>query len=156
MIYQWKQQAIVPLEAQVAGEHLEALRIRNNGHLTPRAVVDAARPKRSPLHPAFEWDDKKAADSYREDQARYILRQITVVVEGNDEPKAVRAFLNVSEDQETHYTSRAVVLSDAELRKQVLHRAWLELRAFSAKYREYEELAGVHSAIDQVEDKLAV
>lgn len=156
MIYQWKQQAVVPVEAQIAGDHLEALRIRNNGHLTPRAVVAAARPKRSPLHPAFEWDDQKAAESFREDQARYVLRQITVVVEGNDEPKAVRAFLNVSEDHETHYTSRAVVLSDAELRKQVLHRAWLELRAFREKYREYQELADVHNAIDQAVDKLAV
>lgn len=156
MIYQWKQQAAISLEAQVAGDCLEALRIHNNGHLTPRAVVDAARPEDSPLHPAFEWSDKKAAEAFREDQARYVLRQITVVIENGDNPKPVRAFLNVIEGDESHYTSRAVVLSDADLRKQVLHRAWLELRAFREKYREYEELATVHSAIDQTEETLAV
>lgn len=44
------------------------------GAVSPRDVVDAAKNDQSPLHPYFEWADKKAADNWRLDQARRLLR----------------------------------------------------------------------------------
>lgn len=40
---------------------LEDLR-RRDGLLQPAAVVEDARDESSPLHPLFEWDDRKAAE----------------------------------------------------------------------------------------------
>lgn len=59
---------------------LDALAKGNNGRLTPTAVVEAAKPQRSPLHRYFTWDDRQAAASYREDQARNLIQQYRYVV----------------------------------------------------------------------------
>src|SRR5262245_16182963 len=44
------------------------------GALSPRDVVDAAKNDASPLHPYFEWNDSEAADQWRLEQARRLLR----------------------------------------------------------------------------------
>lgn len=44
------------------------------GALSPRDVVDAAKNEASPLHPYFDWDDERAADHWRLEQARRLLR----------------------------------------------------------------------------------
>jgi hypothetical protein len=62
---------------------LEALREiadANAGDLTADAVVEAARPKDSPLHGFFEWDNRQAADSYRLTQARTLIRKVRIEV----------------------------------------------------------------------------
>jgi hypothetical protein len=49
-----------------------------NGRLTPDAVVAAAVDPDSPLHSHFVWDDSEAADLYRIDQARTLIRSVRV------------------------------------------------------------------------------
>lgn len=152
-VYQWKPKSQVAVEAQAAGERLETIRLRNRGSLTPAMVVKDARSEKSPLHPAFEWDDRRAAEKYRLDQASYIIRSIAVVVRNGDseEPKVTRAFVSVTdEDDERQYTSVSVALTDPVLRAQVLEQATRELAAFEAKYSELEELAPVFEAFAQV------
>lgn len=153
MVYQWKPRFNVPVDAQVAGEELERLRVRNNGQLTPPSVVRAAEPEDSPLHPAFEWDDEEAAQKFREDQARYMLRGITVSVERDGEAaKPIRAFVNVEADDDSRgYIDVITAMSDKALRQQVLARAKQELDDWRNRYNEYAELAGVFEAIDRLE-----
>lgn len=50
-----------------------------HGHITPEGVVNAARDPKSPLHCKFEWDDGIAAEQYRRDQARTLIRKLTFV-----------------------------------------------------------------------------
>jgi hypothetical protein len=45
----------------------------SRGRLTPSMVVNAARPKKHPLHPAFIWDDAAAAEEHRIDTARRLM-----------------------------------------------------------------------------------
>ena len=150
MIYRWKPQASIPVDAQAAGERLERLRIHNNGILTPRAVVDDARPPESVLHPAFEWNDAIAAERFREDQARYVLRSITVTVPSEPErAKPTRAFVNVVQEEHQSYTSVVAALSDAELRRQLIAQAWKDLQAWREKYQDLSELAAVFAVIDE-------
>ena len=60
----------------------ELARICNeNGLLTPVAVLDAARDENNPLHPAFEWDDSKAAEIYRRSQAQDLIYSVEIVRE---------------------------------------------------------------------------
>ena len=150
MQYAWKPKAMIPVDAQVAGEALEALRISNNDRLTPEMVVDAARDDKSPLHPAFEWDDGAAAEKYRASQAGHMIRCIvaTVTVEGS-EPKTVRAFVNVTRDDDRSYTNIVHAMSDSELRAQIVERAWRELLEWKARYEEYEELSKIAKAIEK-------
>lgn len=156
MIYQWKPNVSVKAEAQAVGDRLEQLREEAGGFLTPDTVVADARSKRSPLHPCFEWDDRKAAVAHRIDQARYILRNLVVSIDVIDrEPAIVRAFLSVTppedadEEHETAYTSVEQALRDPPLRKQVIDRARMEFQSLRRKYSDLTELADVFRAIDQ-------
>lgn len=51
----------------------------DEGRLTPEAVVTAAAVAGSPLHDLFDWDDSSAAQKYRLDQARTLIRSVKVV-----------------------------------------------------------------------------
>lgn len=58
-----------------------------HGELYPSALVEAARPKESPAHEGFEWNDKRAGHEYRLYQARSWLRKIVIQVEPNTQPE---------------------------------------------------------------------
>lgn len=148
--YFWKPNVSIPVKPQIAGERLETIRVRNNGRLTAEDVVEDARPEDSPLHPAFEWNDDVAAEKWRAEQARYLIRSLVVRVDrAEGEPTPIRAFVSVERDEDRSFTSLAHAMSDEELRQQVLNRAWAELLAWRRRYQEYQELAAIFSAIEQ-------
>lgn len=62
-------------------DRLARIAERNNGTLTPDAVVADARDKSSPLHTHFEWDDSEAAKQWRLEQARSLIRSVRVDVQ---------------------------------------------------------------------------
>lgn len=135
-------------DPQVIGDTLDQLQGENGGRLTPRVVVDAARPDESPLHPCFEWDDLRAAELYREDQARHVINSVRVVQRSDDpraEARVLHAFVSLSEQTddgpERGYIPLARVLNDAALLKQAMDRAAAELRAFEDRYREFDLIA---------------
>ena len=51
------------------------------GKLTASQVLEVARSPDSPLHPCFEWDDSIAAEQWRLEQARELIRRVKIVVE---------------------------------------------------------------------------
>lgn len=65
-----------------------------SGKIEPATVVEEAKPKDSPLHPAFDWDNKKAGEKWRLHQARDLIKSVEVVVE-DAEPQTV--FVHVPE-----------------------------------------------------------
>jgi hypothetical protein len=154
MVYEWKPKARCPVKAQVAGEELEKIRVRD-GILTTGAVVKAARPKKSPLHPAFDWDDKIAAAKWRDEQASYMIRNITVKIADEDEDsEPTRAFYSVREDDDNHYQSLAVAFRNKETRAQILNRALEELETWERRYEHLVELAAMFSTIKRAKKKI--
>lgn len=148
MIYDWKRQ--MPVKAQDAGEHLEKLE-RQHGSVTPKLIVDDARPKTALLHKCFEWDDAEAAEKYRESQAGFILRNlVNVSVTQSPELSEVRAFVNVVKEGDSKFVSVTTAMSNDEMRQHVLKTALSELMAFKKKYGQLEELAEVFAALSQV------
>jgi len=148
MVYDWKFHMAV--DAQEVGEYFEELETEH-GQVTPKSVLESARPKGSLLHPCFEWDDGIAAEKYREDQAGRIIRNLVVRVERAEEqkePVQVRAFVNIKTETKSIYLPIAKVLSEDSFRQQMLDTAWGELRAFRIKYSDLKELSGVFSLID--------
>lgn len=152
MVYDWKRS--MPVKAQVAGEYLEQLQ-QAHGEITPKIVLDSARSEDALLHPCFEWNDGVAAEKYREDQARFLIRNLVVKVEQNDSPpKTVRAYVNVAQDMDQAGTFIDVetAVNNAKMREQMLRNAFRELQAFQEKYKNLSELAGVFSAISVLMD----
>lgn len=123
---------------QVIGEALAKITSDAGGKLTPHAVVNAARSDRHPLHRHFEWDDATAAEAYRLDQARSIIRLIRV--EEPDAPEgSVRAFMSVASDG-VSYRAASEVKSSQHLQAVVLRQAERDLEAFEKRYRELTEV----------------
>jgi len=50
-----------------------------DGSIVPEDVVQVARDPKHVLHNLFEWDDKKAANAHRLDQARRLIREVRIV-----------------------------------------------------------------------------
>jgi hypothetical protein len=150
MIYQWKPEARVKVDAQKAGEELERIRTWHNGRLEAKDVVEASRERGAPLHAAFEWNNARAAAAYRIEQAKYLIRSIEVVVDSAiEEARPVRAFVSVVRDEDRSYTSVSHALADPDLRRQVLVGALRELEAWRDRYAELVELANVFAAIEE-------
>ena len=145
MVYKWKDAARIKTDAQTAGEICEKL--ERNGGLTAKRLVDESRPEDAPLHKEFEWNDATAAEAYREEQARYIIRSLIVQPE-ETKNEVVRAFFPMAEQKV--FESLPVILSDAKKTSALLDMALRELKSFELKYSTLSQLAPVFEAIKEV------
>ena len=145
MVYKAKDGARLKTDAQTIGEICE--RLEKNGGLTAKRLVDESRPEDAPLHKEFEWDDATAAEAYREEQARYIIRSIVIQPEPTKND-VVRAFFPVAEQKV--FESLPVILSDAKKTSALLDMALRELKAFELKYSTLSQLEPVFEAIKEV------
>jgi hypothetical protein len=149
--YSWRPGSRVNLDPEKAGREMEAVRRDNGGALTPEALLERARSANAATHAYFEWDDTKAAHQHRLGQAGELIRSIAIdISRSNIEPaKPIRAFVSVERGGERSYTSTVHAMSDADLRRQILQRAWDDLEAWRERHRELTEFARIFSAIDE-------
>ena len=63
-----------------------------SGSLTPSALVEAAKDPKSVFHPLFQWDDTQAAEQFRLQQARGILRTYKVQIKEWNSPYSGKLF----------------------------------------------------------------
>lgn len=151
MIYKWKLPGMYPVDANTAGEEIAAI-YNEKGRCDPADVVERSRPEVAPLHSCFEWDDAEAAEKYREEQARGMIRSLSVVVESTpdiDAPVTVRAFHHV----EHTYQPISVVVNDEDKMTELLQRAMCELDSFKRKYSQLSELKPIFREIDKLAEQ---
>jgi hypothetical protein len=146
------------IEAQVAYDEITRLKDENGGAVNARNVVDAATPEESPLHPAFEWNDAVAADQYRLEQGRLMIRSIRVVYAEDPKCQPVRAFVTLRTPEQDAASARATedVMKDPALRSQLLSDCLRQLVSLRVKYRQFQELAIVFREIDALQETLDV
>lgn len=137
---------------QIIGTALQEIATASDGRLTPKAVVDAARSRKSPLHPHFEWDDAAAAESYRMDQARNLIR-IVRVEDDTAEDGLARAFISIASDNGTAYRSLEAVRSSIDFQVALLNRAKADLAAFQNRYRQMADICKIVLAAEQELDR---
>lgn len=142
-------------DAKAVGAHLEMLRKQVQGELTPKDVLDDARHDNSPLHSFFEWDEGAAAEAYRLQQARGLIRSVVAVYVSDDKPAVrTRAYVHVPEPGAPHYRDSGHAMSQSKTRKMVLQRAWRELQAWKTRYKDLKEFSDLFEVIDEVEKHL--
>ena len=158
-----KQGARVKNKPDVIYKALEGIRSKNSGDLRPENVVEASRKKTAPLHNEFEWDDSEAANNYRVEQARSLIRSIDVVYE--EAPAAqtkMYAVVNVTHEQlegepegpKHVYRTTRDILNDPATRDQLLARAIREAGSFMERYANLSELSLVFDAIKKTSKQL--
>jgi len=130
-----------------------------NGVLRASDVVEEARPVGSPLHHCFEWDDVEAADKWRLQQARQLIRYVVEMLP-YDAPKfEVRAYVSLTPDRVEKrggYRVMAEVLTSPSGRSQLLADALAELNRLKVKYYQLTELDGIFRAIERAQRNYGV
>lgn len=146
--YSFKEDEILAIKGadkanpQKIGEALADISAKAGGHLTPAAVVDAAKDRKSVLHRHFEWDDAVAANQFRLDQARSVIRAIHV--ENADASSGMaRAFVSIREKDGTSYRSMEDVLASSDLQSRLLAKAEADLIAWEHRYQSLEEVCNL-------------
>jgi hypothetical protein len=134
---------------------LELVRKKHRGRLKPEDVVDFARNPKTQLHKCFEWDDTEAAQRFRLMQAREVIRVAVVVLPNTNAP--VRAYVSLQRDRKTGrgYRATAQVLSDGQLREELVAEALADMEMFKLRYHVLKELARVFDAMDKAVKTLA-
>lgn len=131
-IYSWRKGAHVKggISAQVAGQELQRIRDKHEG-ITPEVLVDESRPEAAPLHPAFTWDDAVAAENWRKDEARHIVKSVRVEYADSSEPEPAYVNVKRSEPEEggdvsfSYYENTRAAVQDFSLYES----AWRSARA---------------------------
>lgn len=148
-------QAGVKADPKAVGEHLELLRIQFKGELTPKDVLDDARHDNSPLHPFFEWSDTAAAEQYRLQQARGLIKSVVAIYVSDDKPaQRMKAYVHIAEPSAPHYRETGHAMSQKKTRDLVLQRAWSEFKQWQKRYKDLKEFSDLFEAAEQVEMKL--
>lgn len=141
----WRTPGLFKADAQKVCDELMEI----GEEFTPEEIVEAAADETKELHKCFEWDNDKAAKSYRLYQARVLTSQIIFkreVHEGEEPPVPTRVF-NMTKRGEGYKIPERTFKVQEEY-EALLQRAWAELRAFKVKYANLQELSAILELID--------
>jgi hypothetical protein len=119
--------------------------LAKTGDMTADSVVKAARSSNSPLREYFEWNDKVAADNYRMEQARNMIRSIRVRFVSDGREQVARAFQVVGPksaypEEPRRYHAVSTIHEDSKLAAQMMEHAVGDLQSWRRKYEPYVEL----------------
>lgn len=143
---------------------IEALKaLEKDGRLTPNAVVEAAKDKASPLHEFFQWDNKKAAEAWRIEQARNLIARAKVVY--TVEHKSITAVAYVRDPSapsgEQGYVSITRLRSDAQAAHEAVAAEFSRAASLLARAKEIaavlsckDEVSRIHGEVRDMRDKL--
>ncbi len=120
-----------------------------DGILHPATVIAEARNKRNPLHAQFTWDDTKAAEAHRMNEARNLIRVAVKVIPAISN-QAVREYVSISTMRRMgtgSYLATVDVVADDERRAQALADAIKTLTQLERRFGYLEELAPIWDAL---------
>lgn len=157
MVYKFKPGSRFSVPPQVVGETLERLGEQSNDAVTPAMLVDEARPEDSPLHPAFEWDEETAAELYREEQARHLMRAVIYEeqVAEDGPPRPIQAYVHVRTEDGPGYMPSRVAMASPDYREQVLADALALFEGLRRRFEHLRELSTVFDALDRLFEERA-
>ncbi len=120
----------------------------------PDQLVEAARPRTSPIHHLFDWDTKRAAKRWLIHQARMHIAHLEIEIVVSKGTERMRAYHNVSieltDDSKTRgYMSEGNVRASRETSDMVIAKAKRELESWKHRYVMYKRHFGViYEALD--------
>lgn len=125
------------------------------GILLPEDVVAAAKSKKSPLHDYFTWDDHRAAQEHRLQQARQLISITVEYIGSESHGREQRVFVSLRQDRDQGgYRSLVSVMQSPNLRDSLLQDVLEEMAFFRGKFAELKELAVVFAAMNVAEKRL--
>lgn len=114
-----------------------------------RDVVEIARPKNSPIHDYFEWDDTIAAERYRIRQAQQLVAALYIEITDSSITKAYEA-LRIEDVKDNVFVDQKTIETDVYLTDQVIQIAYKQLIHWKLKNEKYRDVFG--GVLDAIED----
>lgn len=152
--YAWKHGARMKGDPQAVGERIEKIRREHRGDLKPVHVVNDARSKSSPIHPLLDWNDRRAAESWRLEQASKIIGSIEIRFESGGLEHRARAYVSLPDGPGRRYHDIRTAMSRRELRSMMLQQALDEATVWRDRYQKLQELSEVFAAIGKAEKRV--
>lgn len=153
-VISWKPGYSCGVEAKEAHEEIERIRFDNGGCVSSAAIVDQSRDEKTPLHPAFEWDDYKAAERHRREQARHLVTAFRIETVASGEASAAPVYVSVVKEDVRGYMPIELVMEDRETAEFVIQEALNGLRVWQRRYESIEALSDAVSRVGRVIDGL--
>lgn len=136
----------------------EVLQIEKEKGLTAENLLKEAEDKNSNLHNFFDWNNNKAGEKWRLHQARLLLNEIKVIVNGKEMYAFESVIVNTEdlseEEAERCYKPVDEILSNEELRVQVIRTAITHIEYWKQQYGIYEELKPIVTSIEKTKKSL--
>lgn len=159
MIYEWGAKHY-KADANVIGAEIERI-TEKHGAADAAQILDAARSKRSPLHPLFTWDDSTAAEAWRRSEARTLTSSLVVVEVAEEQETRRPAFYHVNYttsdgDEVTGYQPVSVVVKNVDSRESAAAELLMQLRGLQRRYEGLGDLfEPVWREVTAIEEKVA-
>lgn len=115
---------------------------------TPAQILDKARDAATELHKCFEWDDTSAAEKYRLDQARQVVRHLVIRETVRENKPPIRFFFKA--DNGVGYQPTRSIAKNHDKYQSLLSSALRDLDALRVKYHSLTELDAVFDAIEEL------
>ena len=137
-------------DPQVIGEELDRIADKHEGKLKAAYVIEEAISPRHVLHKHFEWNNAVAADQYRLDQARALIRVVRQLVD--DKPVPVRSFMSITDSKGRSYRKVTEVITDQRLQLLALEQADRDFASWAQRLADYQDICDL---VSLVRDKLS-
>lgn len=135
--YEWKIRSLAKgIDANLALQELERIE-STYGALLPEHILKESESENAVLHYLFEWNDDKAANHYRLQQARTIVNNVCIKVIKDGQSLLIPVYEIVTIDNERKYISiEAMSQSNIE---QVKKSTIRDLHAIQKKLETYQD-----------------
>ena len=137
----WRIQGYYKADAQKVAEEI------GFGKFTPMEVLEKAKDETTELHKCFEWNDSIAAEKYRLEQAKNIIRML--VYEKETKEQATVRYYAKTETKHVYQPTKQFLVQEDEYQG-LLRRALAELEAFKNKYHTLTELENIFEAMEMI------
>ena len=133
MIYKWKDGSCFKADAEKCKAEIDLIAVKNREN-----VVAFAQNRRTELHKCFEWNDTKAAEKFRLDQAGEVLRSIVFVSVIQNEEVAIRAYERESTENKSAYRDVLESLSDEIFKQAIINRVKRDIESIENVANSYQ------------------
>lgn len=130
------------------------VKIHEEKGLTPETLLEEAKKRENPLHDLFEWNNDKAAEQWRLQQARVLINEIKIKVGNSIMYAYENVNVKINGTSEKQYKLITEIMDDKQYREQVIKDALQHLSYWRSKYEKFKEFSIITKAIAKVEQKL--
>lgn len=146
-VYEWKMSGFAKgLDPDIAVKEFQRIE-KEYGSITAENILTASMKQDAVFHKLFEWDDNKAAQQFRLQQARNIINNIEIRVVANNQARLVSAYEVVRYNESNQY-KRIDTFTPEDL-QQVKRRLIQTMNYLKSQLSFYKEFNNASIKIDE-------